>query len=101
MKAIRKTFNQADTINRIAEECDVSKVTAKAMLNTLSDIVEGHMKPRSCGEYSLLGLVKLERKKRKARKGRNPQTGEAVKIAAKTVPTAKPLGRLKNIVSGN
>src|SRR5262249_2741584 len=55
-------------------------------------------KLRRPGEFVLPGMVKLVVQKRKARMGRNPATGEAIKIPAKTVVKARIAKQLKDAV---
>ena len=50
------------------------------------------------GEFTLPGMVKLVVQKRKARMGRNPATGEAIKIPAKTVVKARVVKQMKDAV---
>ena len=58
----------------------------------------GVILPISKGEFVLPGMVKLVVQKRKARMGRNPATGEAIKIPAKTVVKARIAKQLKDAV---
>jgi DNA-binding protein HU-beta len=60
-----------------------SKKIATHFLDTLSKIAYRETKKK--GEFVLPGFGKLVKQKRKARKGRNPATGQAIKIPAKTV----------------
>jgi len=53
---------------------------------------------KRAGEFVLPGMVKLVVQKRKARMGRNPATGEAIKIPAKTVVKARIAKQLKDAV---
>ncbi len=77
-------MNKAELIEVIAKEADLSKAAAQAALDaTTAAIVKAVTKGDS---VSLVGFGSFSSGKRAARTGRNPQTGEAIKIAAaKTV----------------
>lgn len=90
-------MNKLDLVNAIAKEADVSKKTAEASLTAVLDSIKGSL---AKGEkVSLVGFGTFETRKRAARKGRNPQTGKEMKIAAKTVPAFKPGKALKDAVN--
>ena len=76
-------LTQTQIISALAEKTDVSKKEAKAVLTTLADMA--HKETKKNGEFTFPGVGKLVKQKRKARMGRNPATGEAIKIPAKTV----------------
>ena len=67
----------------MAEQVEISKKQATTFLETLADIAVKEAKKN--GVFVLPGLGRLKKVQRKARTGRNPQTGEAIKIKAKTV----------------
>ncbi len=67
----------------MAEACEVSNVKARQMLTFLSDMAVKEVKKN--GLFVVPGLGRLVRVERKARMGRNPATGETIKIAAKKV----------------
>ena len=69
----------------MAEKVGTNNKTAAAFLETLAEIAVKETKKN--GLFVLPGLGRLKKVQRKARMGRNPQTGEPIKIAAKT--TAK------------
>ena len=72
---------------------EVNPAIASASLTTLSE-----KELKRAGEFVLPGMVKLVVQKRKARMGRNPATGEAIKIPAKTVVKARIAKQLKDAV---
>ncbi|HEX7154959.1 MAG TPA: HU family DNA-binding protein [Thermoanaerobaculia bacterium] len=74
-------MTKSQLINKIAEEAEVPRKTATLMLATLSEIAYKEAKKG----FTLPGLGKLVLVNRKARTGRNPMTGEAIKIPAKKV----------------
>ena len=79
-----------------AEKFDWKLAQAREFFDELTALSEKELK-RS-GEFVLPGMVKLVVQKRKARMGRNPATGEAIKIPAKTVVKARIAKQLKDAV---
>ncbi len=89
--AVKEAFTKAQTIATIAEDTGLSKKAVTDVLDSLGIIIERHVKPRSVGRYTLPGVMTIKRYKKKAtkaREGRNPQTGEAITIAAKPAHNA-------------
>lgn len=78
-----KKMTQSQLIKKLAEAGEVSNKVAKAMLETLTSTAVAETKKN--GLFVLPGIGRLVRVERKARMGRNPATGEAIKIAAKKV----------------
>ena len=68
----------------LAEKWDLSKKDAEDQYNAFVELLYTEIKGEA-GEVVLPGLGKFSKKHRKARKGRNPATGEEIQIAAKTV----------------
>ena len=81
----RKRMGKSELFSHFAERFDVKRTQAREYFDELTQLAEKELK--SSGEFVLPGMVKLVVQKRKARMGRNPATGEAIKIPAKT--TAK------------
>lgn len=74
-------MSKSKVIAHIAEETEVSKKTAAAMLDALSTLAHKEAKKG----FTIPGLGKLVVVNRKARMGRNPATGATIKIPAKKV----------------
>ena len=74
-------MTKSQLINHIADETEVPRKTAAAMLEALSNVAYKEAKKG----FTLPGLGKLVLVNRKARMGRNPATGQAIKIPAKKV----------------
>ena len=90
-------MNKAELIAKIADKAEVSKAQAEKLLNaTLTSINEGLT---ADGNLTLVGFGTFTVVKRAARKGRNPQTGKAIKIPAKNVVKFKPGKNLKDAVN--
>jgi len=78
-----KKMTQAQLVKKIAETCDVSSKVAKQFVTGYASIAVAETKKN--GVFVIPGVGKLVRVERKARMGRNPATGEAIKIPAKKV----------------
>lgn len=85
--AIADKQTKAQIVTAIAEETGLTKKQVADVFASLGDLVTRHMKKRGSGEFAIPDTgVKIRRVKKPARKsrmGRNPATGEAMKIAAK------------------
>jgi DNA-binding protein HU-beta len=78
-----KKISKTQLATELAEATGTTKKTASQFLESLSTIAYREVK--KSGEFTVPGLGKLVKQHRKARDGRNPATGEAIKIPAKTV----------------
>jgi len=76
-------MTQTQLVRSLAEKCEVSNKTAKLALDTLATMAIAEVKKN--GMFVLPGIGRLVRVDRKARVGRNPATGESIKIPAKKV----------------
>jgi DNA-binding protein HU-beta len=80
--ASSKRLTQTEIINQLAEKSGMKKSEAKELFNALADLAISEVKKN--GEFTLPGFGKLIKANRKAREGRNPATGDSIKIPAKT-----------------
>lgn len=81
-----KPRTKAQTIAAIAEATELPKSDVATVLETLNDLILNDLKRNGVGTASLPGLIKIdivEQKKTSPRMGRNPATGEPIKIAGK------------------
>ncbi len=78
-----KRMTQSQFIKKIAAACGVSNKVAKTAVDTYAAVAVAETKKN--GVFVLPGLGRLVKVERKARMGRNPATGEAIKIPAKKV----------------
>ena len=78
-----KRMTQTQLVKKLADACQVSNKIAKACLTTYAAVAVAETKKN--GVFVLPGLGRLVRVDRKARMGRNPATGGAIKIPAKKV----------------
>ncbi len=90
-------MNKTEFIAAIAEKAELSKKDAEKALKAFTDVVEEELK--KCEKIQLVGFGTFEVSERAAREGRNPQTGETMKIEACKVPKFKPGKALKDAVN--
>ena len=76
-------MTQTQIVQTLADSCEISKKIAKSLLDTLAQTAVAEVKKN--GLFVIPGIGRLVRVERKARMGRNPATGAAIKIAAKKV----------------
>jgi DNA-binding protein HU-beta len=81
--AAGKPMSKSALVALLAEKSGLSKTVASGLLETLSSTAVSETKKN--GSFVIPGIGKLVKSNRKARMGRNPQTGAAIKIPAKTV----------------
>lgn len=81
-------MNKAQLIAQIAEDAEITKGQANAAMNSFFETVAKTLKKG--GKVTLVGFGTFSVSKRKARTGRNPKTGAALKIKAKKVARFKP-----------
>ena len=90
-------MNKTELVEVIASKAEISKAEALKVLNaTFEGIGEGLVKD---GKVVLVGFGTFEVRARSARTGRNPRTGETIKIAASRVPAFKPGNDMKELVN--
>ena len=90
-------MNKTEFIAAIAEKAELSKKDAEKALKAFTDVVEEELKKGE--KIQLVGFGTFEVSERAAREGRNPQTGETMKIEACKVPKFKPGKSLKDAVN--
>lgn len=89
-------MNKTELVAAIAESSDLSNADVTKLVTTFTDIVAKTLSDG--GDVALPGFGTFTTSERAARTGRNPQTGEALEIAASTVPKFKPGKGLKDQV---
>ena len=101
--AVSERYTKSQILAEIAENTELSKKDVKAVFDELENVIERHVKKRSCGEFVLPGIMKIVTKKKpatKEREGVNPFTGEKITIPAKKASMtvrARPLKKLKEM----
>jgi len=96
--AAAKRKKQTDIINHLADKSGMKKADAKEFFNTLAALATSEVKKN--GEFTLPGFGKLVKATRKAREGRNPATGDTIKIPAKTTVKFRLGKAMKDAVGG-
>lgn len=81
-KSTGKKMTQSEVVNHFAEKFDMKRAQVKEVFEEMANLAVSEVKRN--GEFVLPGFGKLVRATRKAREGRNPATGETIKIPAKT-----------------
>jgi DNA-binding protein HU-beta len=89
-------MTKAELIAQVAGEAQLRKVDAEKAINSLIRTVSNALK--SEGRLALAGFGTFMVSQRKAREGRNPQTGKPIKIPATKVVKFKPGKQLKDLV---
>lgn len=90
-------MTKADLVNAMAEKAGLSKADAEKALKAFSDAVGEALKAGD--KVSLVGFGTFSVSERAARTGKNPQTGEAIEIAAAKTPKFKAGKALKDAVN--
>ncbi|MFH2044023.1 MAG: HU family DNA-binding protein [Pseudomonadota bacterium] len=87
-------MTKAELVDKAAEDAGITKTAAAAALNSIMDSIAKTLKKKD-GKVTLVGFGTFTKVRRKARKGRNPQTGEPIKIKACTVVKFRPGKKLR------
>lgn len=101
--ATKDRFSKTQIVDQIASDTELTRKQVSAVLESLSDVIEAHVKKNAVGEFVLPGLLKISTVRKpavKARKGINPFTKEEVMFKAKpatTVVKVRPLKKLKDM----
>ncbi len=89
-------MNKTDLIAKVAELTEFTKKDASKAVDAVFDAITEALKAGD--SVQLIGFGSFEVRKRSARKGRNPQTGAEIQIAASNVPAFKPGKAFKDAV---
>lgn len=87
-------MTRLELVEAIAKGAEISKVAADAALKSFQDGVTEALKKKD-GKVTLTGFGTFSKSRRKARAGRNPQSGEVIQIKASNVVKFKPGKKLK------
>ena len=90
-------MNKTELIDVVAESADLPKASAGRAVDAMVNAITKALKKND--EVTLVGFGTFSVRKRAARAGRNPRTGETIKIAASKVPAFKPGKGLKDAVN--
>ena len=90
-------MTKAELVEQMAKDAAISKTAAAAALNSFIATVTKSLKKKD-GKVTLVGFGTFAKVRRKARKGRNPQTGEVIKIKAGNVVKFRAGKKLKDAI---
>jgi DNA-binding protein HU-beta len=91
-------MTQTALVTEMATKTGLSKKQVKDFMTSLMDLA--YREAKKAGEFAIPGVGKLVKQKRKARIGRNPATGQEIKIPAKTVLKFRVAKAAKDAVLG-
>jgi nucleoid DNA-binding protein len=100
IKVIKDPMTKTALYSAIADETELSKKEVASVFNTLSEIVNGHIKKNAAGTFTLPGLLKIKTVRKpatRARPGINPFTGEETIFKAKPARTVVKVLALKKM----
>lgn len=107
IRPVKETLTKSALVTMIAEQNELTRKQATAVLATIESALLGSVHPKGAGEFILPGLMKVSLRKVPARKAgtliRNPATGEMMKAAAKPASVRvkiRPLSKLKSAAVG-
>ena len=89
-------MNKAQLIEKVAAETNITKAQTERLLDVALDTIRKAVKKGD--DVKLVGFGTFTKAKRKARTGRNPQTGKAIKIPAAWYPKFRPGAEFKQFV---
>jgi DNA-binding protein HU-beta len=90
-------MNKSELIDAVAAAADISKASASRAVDAVMSAVTKSLKKKD--DVVLVGFGTFTVRKRAARSGRNPRTGEAITIKAANVPSFRPGKALKDAVN--
>lgn len=90
-------MNKTELVAAMAEQAEMTKKDAEKALTAFTEVVAKELK--NGGKVQLVGFGTFEVSERSAREGRNPQTGETMKIAASKAPKFKAGKALKDMLN--
>lgn len=90
-------MTKAELVEKMAKDAGISKASAGKALDSFTANVAKTLKKKD-GKVTLVGFGTFSKARRKARKGRNPQTGEVIKIKASNVVKFKAGKKLKDSI---
>ncbi len=91
-------MTQSEIIDQLADKSGMKKADVKTFFTTLATLANSEVKKN--GEFTLPGFGKFVKTKRKAREGRNPATGDTIKIPAKTTVKFRVSKAMKDAIGG-
>ena len=105
VKAISEKMTKTQIVGALADNTGLTKKQVSAVMDAMNNLIEGSIKKRGAGEFTIPGMMKITTVRKpavKARKGINPFTGEETMFKAKPATTAvkiRPLKRMKEFAN--
>lgn len=90
-------MTKADIVERVADQCGISKKDSIEMVESVFNILKNTLENGE--DIKISGFGKFEVKNKRARKGRNPQTGDTITIEARRILSFKPSTILKSTIN--
>ena len=90
-------MNKAELVEKVAKGCELPKAHVERVLETTLETIRKSVKRGN--EVKLIGFGTFAKSKRKARTGRNPQTGQSIKIPASWYPKFRPGSEFKHLLN--
>jgi len=103
VKVIKEAMTKSQILSTLAENTELTKKDVTAVVDELTNLIEGHLKKNGAGVFTLPGMLKMtvvRKPATKARKGINPFTGEEAMFKAKparNIVKIKPLKAVKEM----
>jgi integration host factor subunit beta len=91
-------MTKADLVEKVAVQVSLTKKDTEVVIDTIFDSITQALASKSDSKVELRGFGSFRVRRRRARQGRNPQTGNSVQVPAKRVPYFKPGKELKILV---
>ena len=92
------SMTKADLVEKVAAQVNLTKKDTEVVIDTIFDSISQALTAKNEGKVELRGFGSFRVRKRRARQGRNPQSGNPVQVPAKRVPYFKPGKELKALV---
>ena len=105
VKAISEKLTKTQIVGSLADSTGLTKMQVNAVMDAMNNLIEGSIKKRGAGEFTIPGMMKITTVRKpavKARKGINPFTGEETMFKAKPATTAvkiRPLKKMKEFAN--
>jgi nucleoid DNA-binding protein len=105
VKAISEKLTKTQIVGALADSTGLTKKQVNAVMDAMNNLIEGSIKKRGAGEFTIPGMMKITTVRKpavKARKGINPFTGEETMFKAKPATTAvkiRPLKKMKEFAN--
>lgn len=91
-------MTKADLVETVSAAVTLTKKDTEVVIDTIFDSISQALASKTDGKVELRGFGSFRVRRRRARQGRNPQTGRAVQVPSKRVPYFKPGKELKALI---